>query len=214
GVSPEIAVRRRYVPCMGTIKELLDEYNKRAAAANLPTIKAWKGTKAKLEERLAALPLPPTATDDLTVAEIARQLGLSPKTARATLRRAGMKAVDGRWPTVKLNSDEHVNLIALLKGRDAGTPISTQSKKVLWKQGWERISRLASRTRTKARRPQGCRVNGRGRPRTVPPSRKVAGSSLQGPPTRRPRLHRSTPSFRLHSGSVTAGCDSHRVSGS
>lgn len=59
-----------------------------------------------------------TATDELTISDIARELKLDPKRARATLRAAGKKAVDGRWPTVKRDSKAHTDIVALLTTTD------------------------------------------------------------------------------------------------
>lgn len=57
-------------------------------------------------------------TDELTISDIARELKLDPKRARAALRAAGKKAVDGRWPTVKRDSKAHLDIVALLTTTD------------------------------------------------------------------------------------------------
>ncbi len=55
--------------------------------------------------------------DDLiTVADVAAELKINPKVARAKLRRAGKNSNEGRWPTFKRNSAEHKDLIEFLKG--------------------------------------------------------------------------------------------------
>ena len=51
----------------------------------------------------------------LSVSDIAREIGIDPKVARAKLRRYGEKPEDGRWPRVKPNSKEHKQLIETMK---------------------------------------------------------------------------------------------------
>lgn len=55
----------------------------------------------------------------LSVSQIAQELGLDPKRARAKLRAAGQSATEGRWSLVKRDSKEHKQLVALLS---AGKP--------------------------------------------------------------------------------------------
>jgi hypothetical protein len=52
----------------------------------------------------------------LTVKEIARELKMNGKVARAKLRRAGMKSEKGRWPEVARDSKEHLAIVAVLTG--------------------------------------------------------------------------------------------------
>jgi hypothetical protein len=56
--------------------------------------------------------------NELTVSDVARELGVEPKAARAKLRRSKGKATDGRWPAVKRDSEEHKALIVLLKAEE------------------------------------------------------------------------------------------------
>lgn len=100
-------------------------------------LKSWKSSRAKLEEAIAKLtpaetPAPkakkakkakvakadaPTkSSDDLSVADIARELGINPKVARAKLRRHKMQSADGRWPTVRRNSKDYKKIVDVLKG--------------------------------------------------------------------------------------------------
>jgi hypothetical protein len=99
---------------MTTIKDLLTDYNERAARAGIPTLKAWKGTKEKLAAKIAEL-----GGAELTIADIAAELKMTPKVVRGTLRRKGLKAVDGHWPTVKRGTGKHCRIVNLLK--DEGT---------------------------------------------------------------------------------------------
>lgn len=56
-------------------------------------------------------------TDDtITVVDVAEELNIDPKVARAKLRRKGLKANEGRWPRFKRDSAEHKDMIKLLKG--------------------------------------------------------------------------------------------------
>ena len=68
----------------------------------------------------------------ITVADIARERGIDPKAARAKLRRAkNSKAPDGRWPAVKVNSDEYNELVAIFMSVDrpkAATPDAPQAQ--------------------------------------------------------------------------------------
>lgn len=50
----------------------------------------------------------------LSISDIARDLEIEPKAARAKLRRVKGKAEEGRWPKVKRDSKEHKELVALL----------------------------------------------------------------------------------------------------
>ena len=91
-----------------TTTELLAQYNAIATSAGLPTIKAWKASWAALEAKLAEL------VPDVTVSDIARSLNINPKIARAKLRQAGLKAVDGRWPVVQRDSPDYKTIVATL----------------------------------------------------------------------------------------------------
>lgn len=54
----------------------------------------------------------------ITVVDVAEEMNIDPKVARAKLRRKGMKSNEGRWPRFKRNSDEHKDFIKLLRGTD------------------------------------------------------------------------------------------------
>lgn len=54
--------------------------------------------------------------DELTVSDVAREVGIEPKVARQRLRKDGTRAPDGRWPTVRRNSPEHAALRKTLAG--------------------------------------------------------------------------------------------------
>lgn len=56
--------------------------------------------------------------DQLTVGDVARELGLDPKRARARLRASGASAVEGRWPKVQRGSKEHDALVATLSAAE------------------------------------------------------------------------------------------------
>jgi hypothetical protein len=64
----------------------------------------------------------------LSVADIARDLGMNPKVARAKLRRKGLKANDGRWAHVTPFSEAHRTLVAMLKGDEAAQDIDGQDQ--------------------------------------------------------------------------------------
>lgn len=126
-------------------KDLLMELNELREAKDMKPIKTWKQSRAKLEEAIdnldaestppankkpvtkkkkpAAKKKPPgkkrgpQPKDDglLSVSDIAREIGIDPKVARAKLRRYGEKAEDGRWPRVKPNSKDHKAMIDTMK---------------------------------------------------------------------------------------------------
>lgn len=82
------------------------------------------GTPAKVEEpkkadsaksdKPAKATKPAKDANALSVSDIAKELGIEPKVARARLRKDGTRATDGRWPTVVRDSPEHKALIAKL----------------------------------------------------------------------------------------------------
>jgi len=58
----------------------------------------------------------PSKDDGLMgVSDVAKELGINPKVARAKLRRNGMKSTDGRWIRVKKDSREYKEIVKLLK---------------------------------------------------------------------------------------------------
>ena len=102
-----------------TINELLKKYN---AAAPKP-LKAWKGSKAALQAKLDAVKPAKVAkvkrttiNGTLSVVQIASELSINPKVARAKLRRRGLVATNGRWASVKRDSAEHKTIIEQLGG--------------------------------------------------------------------------------------------------
>lgn len=50
----------------------------------------------------------------ISVADVARDLGINPKVARAKLRRRGMQSADGRWPKFERDSETHKEYVAAL----------------------------------------------------------------------------------------------------
>lgn len=90
----------------------------------LSTIKSRaKAVKdAKPEPKAAdAKPEPTRDPNDLSVADVARELGLNPKVVRAKLRRHNIRAKDGRHARVMRGSPDHVNLLAILAPTKADT---------------------------------------------------------------------------------------------
>lgn len=65
------------------------------------------------------------ASDDnmLSVSDVAREMGIDPKVARAKLRRMGQAATEGRWAKVKRDSREHKALVAALT-----PPVKTEAE--------------------------------------------------------------------------------------
>jgi DNA repair ATPase RecN len=126
---------------MAAVKELLEQYNSLAKKHGKTTFNTWKQPKDKLEARIKDLqkaegksiktekPVDKVAEkmieaeaarkvnkdNQLTVVDIAIEIGMNPKVARAKLRRANLHSNEGRWPTYKKGSAEHKDIIALLK---------------------------------------------------------------------------------------------------
>jgi len=110
-----------------TTNELLTKYNLLASRAGKKPLKAWKDSKAKLQARIDALvpteqvPSKPAkkpvanGESTMSVADVARELGINPKVARAKLRRKGIGATDGRYAKFERDSDQHKTLVATLK---------------------------------------------------------------------------------------------------
>lgn len=72
----------------------------------------------------------PKDPNALTVSDIAREMGIEPKVARARLRKDGTRAKDGRWPTVTRDSEAHKALIAKLAkvGNEEAVKAATKTK--------------------------------------------------------------------------------------
>lgn len=83
------------------------------------TVKASKESKVKaaVDAELDESVKPKKKEVDpnlLSVSDVARELGLDPKRARAKLRSAGQSSNEGRWSKVKRDSKEHKELVAML----------------------------------------------------------------------------------------------------
>lgn len=117
-----------------TTKELLTKHNVLAKRAGRATFKTWKGKKADLQTRVdelvkdelvkAALKTKKAKKDDagetainlaMTVADMARALGMHPKVARAKLRRRGFTAQDGRWPRYQPGTEDYEAVMNVLQ---------------------------------------------------------------------------------------------------
>lgn len=130
---------------MKTIAELLVTHNELALKAGRTPLKVWKGSKEKLQERIEvldprdnpitvesltaikkledkliekAIKQKEESDNTLSISQIAKEVGLNPKVARAKLRRKGRIANEGRWPTVTKGSEEHKELINILKRKE------------------------------------------------------------------------------------------------
>lgn len=104
-------------------KAAIDEAVAKKKAAKpdpTPPPPAEKPKKAKADAPPKADAKPkaeePKKEDDdmMSVSDVARELGLDPKRARAKLRAGGQAATEGRWPKVKRGSKKYQELVALL----------------------------------------------------------------------------------------------------
>lgn len=95
-----------------------DERTKVRIAAKAVPAKAVKAQPVPevVEEEAPKAPKPVKDANLLTVSDVARELGIDPKQARAKLRRDGSRAPDGRWPKMKRDSKEHTDIISFLQG--------------------------------------------------------------------------------------------------
>ncbi len=109
---------------MTTSTELLTIYNELAPQSGHKTLKSWSGSKKSLQERIDALtkvrpePAPADGDDDdgmISVADVARELKINPKVARAKLRRRGQTSSDGRWGRFMRGSPDHKAIVKVLK---------------------------------------------------------------------------------------------------
>lgn len=91
---------------------------KKAPASTLPKARA-EGTAPPGAARAFAEDPPriAAAMNALSVSDVAREVGVDPKKARAALRRAGKGADGKRYATVQRGSDEHAALVLLLGER-------------------------------------------------------------------------------------------------
>lgn len=80
--------------------------------------KPLPGDKAKIDKanELIKKEVDRVTDNTITVVDVAEELNIDPKVARAKLRRKGMKSNEGRWPRFKRDSAEHKDMIKLLKG--------------------------------------------------------------------------------------------------
>ncbi len=107
-----------------TTTNLLTQYNLLAKRLEIPTLKSYKGPKAKLQAKVDELAsrvkgLKKEAKQDdgkVSVATLARELGINPKVARAKLRRKGLEAGGVRWSKLTPGSDDYKRIRGILEG--------------------------------------------------------------------------------------------------
>lgn len=110
-VKPSKADRKVKIP-----KELNKGRVDNTDTVTEPAIK--KGADAELDANVKPKKKEAADPNLLTVSDVARELGIDPKAARAKLRRDGSRAPDGRWPKVTKGSKEYADLVARLQGDD------------------------------------------------------------------------------------------------
>jgi hypothetical protein len=91
------------------------------AKAKKPKAAPEAGADAELDQAVSKKKAEKKADDPdmVSVSDIARELGLDPKRARAKLRAAGQAATEGRWPKVKRGSKKYQELVAMLSPEPA-----------------------------------------------------------------------------------------------
>ncbi len=117
-----------------TTKQLTKKHNIIATSVGAKTIKTWKDSKAKLQARidklLAAIekkapakktPEKKTKSEGgMSLADLARELSINPKVARAKIRRQkslplNVNDENGRWKAFDRDGDVHKALVTILK---------------------------------------------------------------------------------------------------
>jgi hypothetical protein len=103
------------------LSKIKDVAQKKEPAKELPPKKGDKSTEKPVPIK-ETKPKKEKDLNMLSVSDVAREMHLEPKTARAKLRSAADvgpfgvdRAPDGRWPNVKRDSKEHKALIAFLQ---------------------------------------------------------------------------------------------------
>lgn len=81
-----------------------------------------KETKPKKapKKKPSTKPTAKKSSDDISVVDIAAQLGINPKVARAKLRRAGLSSSKGRWKHMAKGSDLHKHVLSIFKEKAGG----------------------------------------------------------------------------------------------
>lgn len=109
---------------------------KRSAPAKAAAVEAEKAvdkeldtsvTKASVAKKEKAAK-PAKDPNFLSVSDIARELNIDPKRARARLRASGRAAAEGRWPLVTRGSEEHVALSTIIKGDDKSSSADAETE--------------------------------------------------------------------------------------
>lgn len=90
--------------------ELIKERAK-SLTVDMPKKKSSKKASKKTKEKVNGAEL-------VSVADIAREVGMNPKVARAKLRRRGMGSEGGRWMQYVPGSEGHVKVRDILTGAD------------------------------------------------------------------------------------------------
>lgn len=100
-----------------TTKLKIDMSKKPPATITLPKPDVTVPTPAEVRKikNEAKATKPAKDPNTLSVSDVAREIGVDPKRARARLRAARGKATDGRWDTVARGSDEMKALIEIIK---------------------------------------------------------------------------------------------------
>lgn len=80
----------------------------------LHAVKQVEAKVAEVAAIAAKIDITEAVEGEITVPDIARELGITPPRARAILRKHGMTSLDGRWPTVRRGSPQHAKLIEML----------------------------------------------------------------------------------------------------
>lgn len=107
---------------------------KRSAPAKAAAVEAEKAVDKELDATVVAASVekkaakPAKDPNFLSVSDIARELNIDPKRARARLRASGRAAAEGRWPLVTRGSEEHVALSTIIKGDDKSSSADAETE--------------------------------------------------------------------------------------
>lgn len=116
------------------IEEVAAKKKAEAAATKKPVDPPTKKAKKDAPQKAADAELDKTVAgkkpedaDMLSVSDVARELGLDPKRARAKLRALGQSATEGRWPKVKRGSKKHQELVDLLTPEEESEDVEEET---------------------------------------------------------------------------------------
>jgi len=100
-----------------TIKSLLEVFNALRVKNNDDVIERWTKSKNALRDAIAEYMTQNDVDDTMSIADMARELGMSPKIARAKLRRRGIFATHGSHVRFRRDDETYKKYYAIITAR-------------------------------------------------------------------------------------------------